>query len=322
VSAQSWPSKPIRIALALRARGTNDVTARFVSQFMQNRLGQSVIVDNKPGANTRIATEFVARRPRPTATPVLGGGAFTVNPALYGKLPYDTLKDFVPIAQTVIQPLLFSVPAASPAHRGRIPGAGSRIPKQATICSPGNGSGPHLAMELLAWSSGAPLVHVPYKGDAPAVNDLIGGQVGACFNALGTPLPHVRSGRLRGLAVVAQERVAQLPEAPTFAQAGFPAVDSFAWFGLLAPAGTPREIVERLNLEVNAALKSAEVLEKFAGIGALAVGGSAADFERFIRADLEKWARVVRNATSSLTERSRGGPGAVPDPCWIGQCAC
>jgi len=295
VSAQTWPSKPIRIVSPYAPGGTNDVTARFVSQFLQNRLGQPVIVDNKPGANTRIATEFVAKAAPDGYTLYWVAAPFTVNPALYGKLPYDTLKDFIPIAQTVIQPLLFSVPAASPARTvAEYLELARKDPKQATICSPGNGSGPHLAMELLAWSSGAPLVHVPYKGDAPAVNDLIGGQVGACFNALGTPLPHVRSGRLRGLAVVAQERVTQLPEAPTFAQAGFPAVDSFAWFGLMAPAGTPREIVERLNLEVNAALKSAEVLEKFAGIGALAVGGSAADFERFIRADLEKWARVVR----------------------------
>lgn len=293
--AQDYPTKPIRLLAPFPAGSGPDANAREIAGELTKILGQTVIVENRPGASGIIGTEAAAKAAPDGYTLFWVAAPFTVNPALYGKLPYDTLKDFVPIAQTVIQPLLFSVPAASPARTvAEYLELARKDPKQATICSPGNGSGPHLAMELLAWSSGAPLVHVPYKGDAPAVNDLIGGQVGACFNALGTPLPHVRSGRLRGLAVVAQERVTQLPEAPTFAQAGFPAVDSFAWFGLLAPAGTPREIVERLNLEVNAALKSAEVLEKFAGIGALAVGGSAADFERFIRADLEKWARVVR----------------------------
>ncbi|HPU52307.1 MAG TPA: tripartite tricarboxylate transporter substrate-binding protein, partial [Burkholderiaceae bacterium] len=255
----------------------------------------TVMVDNKPGANTRIATELVAKATPDGYTLFWVAAPFTVNPALYDKLPYDTIRDFVPVTQTVIQPLLFSVPAASPARTvAEYLELARKDPRAATVCSPGNGSGPHLAMELLAWASGAPLVHVPYKGDAPAVNDLVGGQVGACFNAQGTPLPHVRSGRLRALAVVARERTAQLPDTPTFAEVGLRQVDAYAWFGLLAPAGTPREVVDRLNQEVNMALKNPEVLEKFAGIGAIAVGGSAAEFERFLRADLDKWSRVVK----------------------------
>jgi tripartite-type tricarboxylate transporter receptor subunit TctC len=293
--AQPWPARPVRIVSPYAPGGTNDVTARIVAQVLQARLAQPVQVENRAGANTRIATEFVARAAPDGYTLYWVAAPFTVNPSLYERLPYDTLKDFAPVAQTVVVPILFSAPAASPARNVKEYLELARTdPKQASVCSPGNGSGPHLAMELLAWAGGAPLVHVPYKGDAPAVNDLLGGQVGACMNALGTPLPHVKSGRLRALAVVSRERVPQLPETPTFAEAGFPQVDAYAWFGLLAPAGTPREVIERLNAEVNAALKLSEVAEKFSALGAMPVGGSPADFERFIRADLEKWARVVK----------------------------
>lgn len=294
--AQTWPSKPIRLISPYAPGGTNDVTARIVGQYLQARLGQSILVENKPGANTRIATETVAKAAPDGYTLFWVAAPFTVNPALYDKLPYDTLKDFVPVAQTVILPILFSVPAVSPAKTvTEYIELAKKDPSQATVCSPGAGSGPHLAMELFAWASGAALVHVPYKGDAPAVNDLVGAQVGACMNAIGTPLPHVKSGRVRALAVVAKDRVPQLPDTPTFAQSGFPQVDAYAWFGLLAPAGTPKEIVERLNAEVNAALRQPDVLEKFGNLGAIAVGGSSAEFDRFIRADLEKWARVVKD---------------------------
>lgn len=293
--AQTWPAKPVRLVSPYAAGGTNDVTGRIVAEKMQARLGQSIVFENKPGANTRIATEYIAKSAPDGYTLYWVAAPFTVNPALYGKLPYDTLKDFAPVAQTVILPILFSVPASSPAKSVKeYLELAKKDPQQATVCSPGSGSGPHLAMELLAWSGGAPLVHVPYKGDAPAVNDLLGGRVGACMNAVGTPLPHVRSGKVRALAVVAKERLPQIPDVPTFAQAGLPQVDAYAWFGLLAPAGTPKEILDRLNTEVNAALKSPDVIERFTTLGAVPVGGSAADFERFIRADLEKWARVVK----------------------------
>ena len=294
-AAQSWPAKPIRLISPYAAGGTNDVTARIVAERMQARLGQPVLVENKPGANTNIASEFVARSAPDGYTLYWVAAPFTVNPALFGKVPYDALKDFSPIAQTVILPILFSVPASSPAKSLREYLELARAkPDQATVCSPGNGSGPHLAMEQLAGASGAPLVHVPYKGDAPAVNDLLGARVGACMNAFGTPLPHVRAGKVRALAVVARERMPHLPEVPTFAQEGFAQVDAYAWFGLLAPAGTPQPIVDRMNAEVNLALKSKEAGERFAFLGALAVGGSAAEFERFMRTDLEKWARIVR----------------------------
>jgi tripartite-type tricarboxylate transporter receptor subunit TctC len=293
--AQAWPSKPIRLVSPYAPGGTNDVTGRIVAERLQARLGQSVVVENKPGANTRIATEFVAKSAPDGYTLFWVAAPFTVNPAFYDKLPYDSVKDFAPIAHTVSLPVLFSVPAASPARSVKeYLELAKKDPQQATVCSPGSGSGPHLAMEMLAWASGVPLVHVPYKGDAPAVNDLLGGRVGACMNAAGTPLPHVKAGKVRALALVAKERMAQLPDVPTFAQAGLAQVDAFAWFGLLAPAGTPKDILERLNAEVNAVLKLPEVIEKFAGIAAVPIGGSATEFESFIRADLVKWAKVVK----------------------------
>jgi len=290
----SWPTKPIKLISPYAPGGTNDITARLVAKFMQERLGQPVLVENKPGANNRLATELVARAPADGYTLFWVAAPFTVNPSMYDKLPYDTIKDFTPIAHTVSLPILFSVPAASPATTVKeFVELAARDPKQASVCSPAAGSGPHLAMELLAWSSGAPLVHVPYKGDAPAVNDLIGGQVAGCMNAVGTPLPHVRSGRLRALAVVSHQRVPQLPDTPTFAEAGFEKVDAYAWFGLLAPAGLPQGLVERLNAEVNAALNDPEIREKFGTIAAMPLGGSPQQFADFIKADISKWAKVV-----------------------------
>ncbi len=293
--AQPWPAKPIRLVSPYAPGGTNDVTGRIVAERLQPRLGQSVVLENKPGANTRIATELVARSAPDGYTLLWTAAPHTVNPALYPKLPYDTLKDFAPIAQTVMLPVLMSVPASSPARNLReFMDLVRTRPDAGTVSSPGNGSGPHLSLELLIGASGVPFTHVPYKGDAPALNDLLGGRLGGSMAAVGTPLQHVKSGKLRALAVVATGRIPQLPEVPTFAEAGYPQVDGYAWFGLLAPTGTPAAVIERMNAEVNAVLKSPEVAERFAALGAIPMGGSAADFDRFIRADLQKWARVVR----------------------------
>lgn len=293
--AQSWPAKPIRLVSPYPPGGTNDVTARIVGERLAARLGQPVLVENKPGANIRIASEQIAKSAPDGYALLWTAAPHTVNPALYGKLPYDTLKDFVPIVQTVMIPVLLSIPASSPARNLKEYLALTKAdPKHASVSSPGNGSGPHLALELLIAATGAPLVHVPYKGDAPAINDLLGGQLGASMAGLGTPLPHVRAGKLRALAVVSKQRMPQLPDVPTFGEAGFPDVDAFAWFGLVAPAGTPSPIVTRLNTEINLVLKLPEVGERFVQLGALPIGGTAAEFDRYIRADLVKWARIVK----------------------------
>jgi tripartite-type tricarboxylate transporter receptor subunit TctC len=295
VQAQSWPAKPIHLISPYPPGGTNDVTGRIVGDKLAARLGQPVLVENKPGANTRIAAEYVAKSAPDGYTLFWVAAPHTVNPALYGKLPYDTVTAFAPVAQTVMLPVLLTVPAASPAKTLKeFLELAKKDPKFTTVSSPGNGSGPHLAIELLIASSGAPLAHVPYKGDAPALNDLLGGQLAAGMAAFGTPLPHVKSGKLRALAVVSRQRMPQLPDVPTFAEAGYPQVDAFAWFGMLAPAGTPEPVIARLNTEVNAVLSLPDVRARFEQLGALPIGGTPAEFDRFIRADIEKWTRVVK----------------------------
>ena len=294
-NAQSGPSKPIRLISPYAPGGTNDVTARIVGERLQARLGQPVLIENKPGANIRIGTELVAKSAPDGYTLLWTAAPHTVNPAFYGKLPYDTLKDFTPIVHAVMVPVLLSVPVSSPAKNLKEYLALAKgKAEHASVATPGNGSGPHLSLEQLIAATGVALTHVPYKGDSPAVNDMIGARVGAGLNGIGTPLPHVKAGKLRPLAIVSRGRVPQLPDVPTFAEAGYPAVDAFAWFGLLAPAGTPKAIVDKLNAEVNQILKLAETIERFSVQGALPIGGSPQDFDKFIRADLVKWEKLVK----------------------------
>lgn len=294
-SAQTWPTKPVRLISPYAPGGTNDTTARIIAERLRARLGQTVIVENKPGANIRLGTDYVAKSPPDGYTLLWTAAPHTVNPALYGKLPYDTLKDFVPIVHAVIIPVLLSVNPSVPAKTVKEYLALAKADqKYATVASPGTASAPHLALELLIDATGIPLIHVPYKGDAPAVTDMIGGQIPAGFNAAGTSLPHVNAGKLRALAAVSRQRMAELPNVPTFAEAGFPTVDAFTWFGLLAPAGTPKEIVDRLNAEVNQVLKEPQARERLAQQTALPIGGTPADFDRYIRTDLAKWAKIVK----------------------------
>ncbi len=293
--AQAWPSKPIRLVTPYAPGGTNDVSARIIAERLGERLGQRVVVENKPGANTQIATDAVVKSAPDGYTLLWTAAPHTTNPALFAKLPYDTVADLTPINRGVALPLLFSVPQASPAKSLKeYVALAKKDPSQATIASPGNGSGPHLAIELWAGVADAPFLHIPYGGDAKAVIDMVGGAVGAGMNGFGTPLPHVQSGKLRALGVVGTSRMPQLPDVPTFAEAGYPEVDAFAWFGLLGPARLPAPIVARLNDEVGQILKEPAVLEKLATIGALPVGGTPAEFDAFIRNDIARWQRVVK----------------------------
>lgn len=290
----AWPDKPIKLVSPYAAGGTNDTTARVVAERLRSRLGQPVIVENKPGANIRVASQMVATSPPDGYTLLWTAAPHTVNPAFHKDLPYDTLK-FVPVIHAVAIPVLFSLAPSTKATNLKDYLALTKAdPKMATVASPGAGSAPHLSLELFIATTGAPLVHVPYKGDAPAVTDMMGGQIPAGFNAIGTSLPHVKAGKLRPVAVVAKERFPELPDVPTFAELGYPAVDANTWFGLVAPAGTPAEVVQRLNKEINEVLKEPEVRAKFAGQGGVPVGGSPADFDKFIRADIAKWEKLVK----------------------------
>jgi tripartite-type tricarboxylate transporter receptor subunit TctC len=291
----AWPDRPIKLVSPYAAGGTNDTTARVVAARLQERLGQPVIVENKPGGNIRLASQTVATS-RPDGYTLLWTAApHTVNPAFYHDLPYDTVKSFVPVIHAVAIPVLFSLsPSTKAANLKEYLALAKSDSRMATVASPGAGSAPHLSLELLIAASGVPLVHVPYKGDAPAVNDMMGGQIPAGFNAIGTSLQAVKAGKLRPIAIVAKDRFPELPNVPTFAELGYPSVDANTWFGLVAPAGTPAEIVQRLNKEINEILKEPEVRTKLAGQGAVPIGGSPADFDKFIRADIAKWEKLVK----------------------------
>lgn len=295
VLAQSWPAKPVRIVAPYAAGGANDITARILAERLSQRLGQQVVVENKPGANTRIATEFVARSAPDGYTLFFCAAPHTTNPALYGKLPYDTVKDFAPIVHAVNVPVFFIVPAASAAKSAKdLIEIARRDASQGNVGSPGNGSAPHLVIELLNAVAAASLAHIPYKGDAPALQDLLGGRLAASVDPLAPALPLVKAGRLRVIAVASAQRDPLLPEVATLAEQGYPGAEGFAWFGLLAPAGTPAAIVARLNAEANLALKAPDTAEKLAALGITPVGGTPERFAEFIRADLDKWAALIQ----------------------------
>ena len=292
--AEAWPSKPVRIVAPYAAGGTNDIAARILAERLSQRLGQQFVVENKAGANTRIATEFVAKSAPDGYTLFFCAAPHSTNPALYGKLPYDTVKDFAPVVHAVSVPLFFLVPSASPVKTAReLIDRAKKDPAYANVGSPGNGSAPHLAIELLNSVSGSTLSHIPYKGDAPAIQDLLGGRLAASVDPVAPALPHIKAGKLRAISVASPQRYALLPEVPTLAEQGFRGAEAFAWFGLLAPAGTPADVVAKLNAEANLALKQPEIADKLIGLGMNPVGGTPEQFGAFIRADIDKWTKLI-----------------------------
>lgn len=294
-AAQAWPAKPIRIVAPYAPGGTNDIAARILAERLSLRLGQQAVVENKAGANTRIATEFVAKSAPDGYTLFFCAAPHSTNPALYEKLPYDTVKDFAPVAQAVTVPLFFLVPSSSPVKGAKdLIELAKKDPAYANVGSPGNGSAPHLAIELLNSLSGSALTHIPYKGDAPAIQDLLGGRLGASADPVAPALPHIRAGKLRAIAVASPQRYSLLPDVATLAEQGFPGAEAFAWFGLLAPAGTPADVVAKLNAEANLALRQPEIAEKLLSLGMTPVGGTPEQFGAFIRADIDKWTRLIR----------------------------
>lgn len=296
--AQSYPSKPIRLIVPFPPGGGNDVIARVIAQKLTERLGQQVVVDNRAGANGIVGLQALMQSPPDGYTLAVGAaGPLAVNPSLYDKLPYDPLKDFSPITNMVNYPLLLVVHPSVPAKTTQdLVNLAKAKPKQLYFASPGSGNSGHLAGELLNSMANVQTVHVPYKGQGPALSDLISGQVQMLYSSIPSVLPQVKSGQLNALAVGSAKRVPSLPDIPTISESGVPGYEAYSWVGMLAPAKTPKDIVNRLNREIVDILKQKDVSEKLNQQGALPVGDSPEQFAAYIKAEIDKWGAVVRAA--------------------------
>src|SRR5882672_1105173 len=301
VTAQSYPSHPVRIVVPFPAGGTTDIVARVIGAELQRTWGQPVVVENRAGAGGSIGTEVVAKSPNDGYTLLMGTvGTLSINLALYAqsgnKLPYHPVNDFAPITNVAAVPNVMVVPASLPVTNVKefIALAKSR-PGGLNMASSGNGTSIHLTGELFKSLTQTFMVHLPYRGSAPALQDLLAGSTQVMFDNLTSSLPHIRSGKLKALAVTSSVRSPALPNVPTMEEAaGLKGFDATAWFGLLAPAGTPREIVNKIRNDVAKSMENAEIRERFAGQGALPVGDTPEQFAAYIRNEIEKWTRVVK----------------------------
>jgi tripartite-type tricarboxylate transporter receptor subunit TctC len=299
-AAQDYPAKPIKLIVPFPPGGGTDISARTLANKLSESAKWTFIVENKPGAGGNLGVEQAVRSPADGYTLVIGQTSnLAINPALYAKLQYDPLKDLSPVALVVSAPVVLVVTANSPyksladliaaAKRGAV-----------TYASPGNGTVSHLAGELLQRAAGVKLTHVPYKGAAQAMTDTLGGQVDSFMSSVPSALAHIRSGRLRALAVTSAKRSPELPETPTVAESGYSGFEANTWYGLLAPAGTSAPVVSRLNAEVNRALAAKDVRERLASEGGEVLGGSPAQFAAFLAAEHTKWGRVVRESGAKV----------------------
>jgi tripartite-type tricarboxylate transporter receptor subunit TctC len=294
--AANYPTKPVRLVVPFPAGGTTDILARAVAQKLSEAWGQQVIVDNRPGAGGNIGSDLVAKSKPDGYTLLMGTvGTHAINPSLYKNMPYDHVKDFAPVILVAGVPNVLVVNASLPVHSvPELIAYAKANPGKLNFASSGNGTSIHLSGELFKAMTGVEMTHVPYKGSAPALTDLIGGQVQLMFDNLPSSLPFIKAGKLRALAVTSGARAAALPDLPTLAESGLPGFEASSWFGVLAPAGTPRDIVAKLNGAIAGWLASPEAKEKLLAQGAVAAGGTPDDFARHIAAETSKWAKVVK----------------------------
>ena len=296
--AQGYPSKPLRLITPVSAGSAVDTVARVVGQKLSDSWGQQVVIDNRIGANGIIGTEAAAKSPADGYTLYLGNDAMlATNPNLYTKLPYDPIRDFAPITLAAWIPLVLVVHSSLPVKSVQELIAFAKAhPGELNYASSGNGSPQHLPMEMLKAATGIRVVHVPYKGLIPALNDVVGGQVPMMFAGMSGALPHIQSGRLRALAVGGVKRSPALPAVPTVAQAGVAGLSYAAWTGFLVPAGTPKEIIVRLHAEITRILALPDVRDKLTGLGFELVGGTPDEFGALIRSDIARVGKVLKQA--------------------------
>ena len=296
VAAQTYPSKPIRFVVPYPAGGPLDSVARLLAQKVGESVKQPVVVDNKPGAGGNIGADLVAKSPPDGYTILMGAVAtHAINPTLYASMPYDAARDFTPVTQVASTPNVLVVNPAVPATDVKSFVAHAKAnPGKLNFGSGSTGSAGHLAGELFNAQAGVKMTHVPYKGAAPAMQDLLGGRIDLMFDNLASSLAQVKAGKVRALAVTTARRSSLAPELPTIAESGLPDFDISTWFGVFAPAGVPREVVDRLHAEFTRALAAPDVREKMLALGAEPVGTRPEEFAAYSRREAEKYARVIK----------------------------
>jgi len=300
-AADAFPSRPIRMLVPYGVGGNADIMARIVGQQLTRNLGQQVLVDNRPGANGIIGGELVAKAAPDGHTLLFIANSFATNGVLSKKLPYDILRDFVPLSRVGSTPLIIVVSPGLPVSTTEeFIGFARAKPGQLNYGSSGNGSPANLAGALLEHMARIKLVHVPYKGTAQATNDLLSGQVQIGFPSMTSVMPHVRAGRAKAIAITSLQRSALAPDIPTVAETGVPGYEASIWNGILAPAGVPAPLVQRLNAEIQRALAAPETRERFVALGADIGGSTAPEFRAYIEAEIKKWSRVLRDAGIQL----------------------
>lgn len=295
LAQDNFPNRPIRMVVAIPAGSGTDTVARLIAQGLSERLGRQVVVENRPGAGTIIGNEIVAKAKPDGHTLLVNGAALTIAPAMYKKLPYDTSRDFAPITIAVSSPNLMAAHPSVPVRSvSEMIALAKARPGQILFSSGGRGTNSHLATELFASMARIRMTHVPYKGSTPGVIALMAGEVALMTNSMSTLLPNVRAGKLRALGVGSTRRVAAAPDIPTIAEAGLPGYESAQWSGVLAPAGTPLEIIARLHREIVAIVRAPEITERLMSDGSEVVANSPEEFAAFYNAELVKWVAVVK----------------------------
>jgi tripartite-type tricarboxylate transporter receptor subunit TctC len=294
-TAQSYPSRPVRIIVPFAAGGPADIYARAIGEKLQAALGQSFVIENKPGGGAVIGTMEVVKSAADGHTLLMMSNTHTVNESLIGDKPYQLLKDLVPVAPVNSSDLVMVVHPSVPAQSlGEFLALARAKPGGLNYASSGPGTPYHMAGELFKAMATVDIVHVPYKGSSGARTDILGGQVQMMFDAITTMAPHVQAGKLRALATSGKARSSVLPEAPTVSEAGVPGYEAVIWLGIMAPAGTPKAVVDRLNAEITKATGSADMRAAWGKQGAVAMTMTSDEFTRFMREDIEKWARIVK----------------------------
>lgn len=302
IRAQSYPSRPVTIVVPFPPGGPTDITARRLAAALSSQFGQQFVIDNKPGAGGTVGTAFVAKA-QPDGYTLLWGGTSTiaVAPSLYRNLTYEPLKDFLPVSLAASGPLLLAGTPSLPANNLKeLITLARAAPSKLNFASAGTGTSTHLTGELFKARANIDIVHVPYKGGGPALNDVLGGQVQLIFDTLAIILPHVKSGKLRAFAVTSANRHPLIPDIPTVAESGFPGFESTVWFGMLAPAKTPREVVTRLSAEMRSAAARPDLQETFSSQGFDTVSNTPDAFAELIRSETAKWTEVVRVSSSKI----------------------